>query len=1028
MKGSRICSILVILVCLAGLTAQAAIVDTVRLQNGRITVEGSLETDQRRQIAAVYLLRPGKTSADLRTMTDPNAVLFNLNMTALDENGAYSCTLPGGAKYQGASLFVKSGDAEAELPLAEYQGGGTEIFVSPQGNDNGLGTRENPLRTLDGARRRVRALKADGKAITVYFLPGEYRMMETVRFTAEDSGTAQCPVTYRAYTPGTVTFKGSVRLDISELEPVTDQAVLGRLPAGTQGYVRQLNLGNYGIKPDQVLFRNLDGQPVEEKPSAAAVLGLYLNGQRQDIARWPNVGYESFRLADGSSGLLDKGYEWTYSQTEPTPAEPVRGACFRFEDANPQRWTTAEDMYIDGYLETQYSGTWRRVESVDPIQKTIRLEKGVINSPDRRWTAVNLLEELDIPGEFYIDRDTLTLYYYPAYPLDPEKDVLEYAAMYDPLVDLTGVGHICFEGLTFTQVYGEAVMGNLDHHIRLDGCEISNTGGSGIYLASVTDTEIRNCTVYNTAGNGINLHTYENLASRLGLIPCGNVAENNHIYNVGQDMRNMSSGVNASGVGVRIANNLIHLSANMGAGNGGPESVVTHNEMYNLIRDTADAGGIYIGRQWDCYGTQYTFNYLHDFGIEGFRENEHTSGIFWDDFLSGQTAEHNIIVNDYPGTAYGININGGRDLRVRNNIFVGGDYAIRNTDRSNNPDFLNEENSRKMLSDLAAVVTGTNAYSAKYPGMLENYREMTDPGDPDYTGTFNPKNMDFTGNIMANIQYADEQNQGVYVNGRIGSDFKDTVQIQSYLAPDMSVFVDPAAQDYRITPAGKQALGLDDETFLLDTDFDLDTIGLQSELTLGADFRKISPAAGSTTGRTGPVTLAWEQALFADSYTYVVSENPDLSNPTVSGTTMHRRAEISGLKPNTVYYWQVTANHTSRRFAQSWTGTDGIAEFRTPSAGLAILDFKIQNDKASVLVTNTADQAVSGRIILAGYRADGGLQDAHITEAVEFPPQKTLQCGAFAADGEAAYYTALIWDGTAEMRPLTREKAYGRRQ
>ena len=46
------------------------------------------------------------------------------------------------------------------------------------------------------------------------------------------------------------------------------------------------------------------------------------------------------------------------------------------------------------------------------------------------------------------------------------------------------------------------------------------------------------------------------------------------------------------------------------------------------------------------YGIKYEYNYIHDLGLEGFSEDEHTSGIFWDDFMSGQTAENNIIVKD----------------------------------------------------------------------------------------------------------------------------------------------------------------------------------------------------------------------------------------------------------------------------------------------------------------------------------------------------------------------------------------------
>ena len=61
-----------------------------------------------------------------------------------------------------------------------------EIHVSPKGADNNNGTPENPLKTLDGARKRVLKVKDPDKQIKVIFHDGEYRMTESTKFTRND--------------------------------------------------------------------------------------------------------------------------------------------------------------------------------------------------------------------------------------------------------------------------------------------------------------------------------------------------------------------------------------------------------------------------------------------------------------------------------------------------------------------------------------------------------------------------------------------------------------------------------------------------------------------------------------------------------------------------------------------------------------------------------------------------------------------------------------------------------------------------
>ncbi|MBR5447859.1 MAG: S-layer homology domain-containing protein, partial [Clostridia bacterium] len=80
------------------------------------------------------------------------------------------------------------GYTEPEYPLVDD----ADFYVAVDGDDKNPGTLEAPFATFEKARDAVRALKAEkpGKAIKVAFMAGNYGTLDNIKFTAEDSGTA----------------------------------------------------------------------------------------------------------------------------------------------------------------------------------------------------------------------------------------------------------------------------------------------------------------------------------------------------------------------------------------------------------------------------------------------------------------------------------------------------------------------------------------------------------------------------------------------------------------------------------------------------------------------------------------------------------------------------------------------------------------------------------------------------------------------------------------------------------------------
>jgi len=78
--------------------------------------------------------------------------------------------------------------------------GADTLYVSPDGADANPGTESQPLRSLTGARDRIRGMdKNRTQDVVVLFKAGDYFIDETVCFEAQDSGVNGTRVIYRNY-------------------------------------------------------------------------------------------------------------------------------------------------------------------------------------------------------------------------------------------------------------------------------------------------------------------------------------------------------------------------------------------------------------------------------------------------------------------------------------------------------------------------------------------------------------------------------------------------------------------------------------------------------------------------------------------------------------------------------------------------------------------------------------------------------------------------------------------------------------
>ncbi len=525
------------------------------------------------------------------------------------------------------------------------------LYVSPEGNDAWSGTlpepnqegTDGPFGSLERARDEVRTLKAaetqiEG-AIVVEFGGGIYELARTFELTAEDSGTADCPVVYRSRPGETVRLVGGKV--VTGWQPVTDPAVLARMDASAQGKVYQADLRAIGVSD----LGKMD--PGQRWGASSPGLEVFFADEPMTLARWPNEGFVKIPKVLG-----------------PTPKD-IRGTkgcmegIFSYEGDRPARWVNEKDIMLEGYWFWDWADQRLKVESIDTEKRVITLQPepkhGFGFRKGMYYYAYNLLPELDQPGEWYLDRDSGLLYFWPPSPLTDAEVVV---SVVPTLVKMKDVAHVSFNGLIFEGCRSTALSLSNVTGVRVERSVIRNTGHWGVSLSG-RDSGIVGCDLYNLASGGVSMSG----GDRKTLTPAGLYVDNCHMYRFGRWNPICKPGVQVNGVGNRVTHNLFNDAPHMAIMWGGNDHLFEYNEFHSVVHGANDAGIMYAGYNPAMRGHMIRYNYFHH--VYGFHDKG-CNGVYLDDMFCSATIYGNVFYK-VPRAAF---IGGGHDNVVDNNIFV----------------------------------------------------------------------------------------------------------------------------------------------------------------------------------------------------------------------------------------------------------------------------------------------------------------------------------------------------------------------
>ncbi|MDF7826164.1 right-handed parallel beta-helix repeat-containing protein [Pontiellaceae bacterium B12227] len=560
-------------------------------------------------------------------------------------------------------------DQNSEGMVQAVPASGFEIYVSPDGIDTDPGSKERPLKSIQAARDKAAAYLHDhpdySNAVRIYLRGGVYSLEKPLVFSPEHSGRKNTPIIYSAYKNEKPVISGGHQIT-----------------------------GNWQQVPGKEFYALNVPEASEGK---WAFNMLYVNGESRTRARTPNY---------------DEKVLWSDGRVPGWDSE--KSMRFFDGDIDPT-WSDLEN--IDIVLLMAWTPVHHRVSKIDFNKRGVELASAagqhqLYGAKHFRYYLSNVYEGLDAPGEWYLDRKTGILYYYPM----PGENMDE-LSVYVPklgarLVTFQGdaeknstISYLEFHGLGFMHTDTDRMKWNgvyrqahsfLDTAIYAEGlthsvfsnCEIKNTGEYAFeFSMGCQSNSLVQCHIWDTGGGGV----------QLGISTLDEILEARKSVGTAEGERTVHPRTDV--LHNTIENCIIHKTGTYWQScyainnRFASFSKIIHNEIFDThyTAIAIDARWVYDGENY-CHGNEIAYNHLHHIGrgcysdgaaiyqfgpTDNHIHHNHIhdvvayplinamKGIYFDQQSRAAVAENNLI---YSIEGVGLNQNWGINNTYRNNL------------------------------------------------------------------------------------------------------------------------------------------------------------------------------------------------------------------------------------------------------------------------------------------------------------------------------------------------------------------------
>ncbi|MCE2834126.1 MAG: PDZ domain-containing protein [Chitinophagaceae bacterium] len=357
---------------------------------------------------------------------------------------------------------------------SKWQNDTLNIYISTQGKDTFDGTKARPVASFRRAQEISRN-KAPNVPVNVIFAAGTYYLPETIKFDSTDNRPALC---FMAEREGSVVISGGSKIR----------------PKWTE-----ISKGLY----------------VAEVPAGTALDQLYVNGVRQRMARFPN--------AVAGKNVFDT-WNLRHDMKKDSLNDPLQ----------PERiasWKDPKGAYIHAMHQSLWGDMHWLVKGKYPNGSLIEEGGWQNNRPSPKHPAYrmveNVFEELDAPGEWFLDAEARRLYFMPETGTDLSRAKIEIVRL-PHLFEFNGsmtrpVKNITLKGFVFrhtsrtfmqnrepllrsdwTTYRGGAIIFNGAEDCRILDAEFDQVGGNAVFVNNYNrNILIRGCYIHDAGANGV---------------------------------------------------------------------------------------------------------------------------------------------------------------------------------------------------------------------------------------------------------------------------------------------------------------------------------------------------------------------------------------------------------------------------------------------------------------------------------------------------------------------------------------------
>ena len=630
-----------------------------------------------------------------------------------------------------------------------------KFYVSADAVSGGDGSIEKPFSTLEEARDAIRVLRSEGKisaedAVTVLLRGGEYCQTHMFELDERDSGTEKAPVTFKAYEDEKVYISGARTLKPEKFyKPSADvmEPIAKKYPDAVEHIVA------YDLKAEGLSY---EGESQ-----------IYWNGNRGILARYPN---EPYHYMEG---------------VEQLPCEEDRRWRYTFKDLDNivQTWRSFEGVRIIGNFYLDWASTDGYIIGCDPEKGTITIDCNGEARDTGRYYFSNIFEELNTPGEYYIDKKNGILYFYCDGDIAQMQIQMRQCA--EGVISVKA-DYITIEGCTI-ECGNEVTVVFDGTGLTLRGCTVRRTYKTGLRFDGYKGL-ISHCEFYTIGGDGIDMGG----GDAKKLLPSESEISDTVFHDFGEVFRVYNGGVFLRGRGIRCIHNEFYNAPHLAMSVSGSELDIRYNCIHHVCYEANDAGAVYLGG-WAPQDIIFDHNIIRD--VKNIYGTGYPNGYYNDDGGGGKTIRSNLFIN-INGNAFAMG--GGRDNIIEDNIMVNTRLSY---DERLYYDQWEMHNAVYQTGGLWGNLLrdpgyGTKEWALRYPRtMLIKATNVRD-----YNSRFVPYAFGHTV-VRNNVTY----HQGGYKmdalpDTRRLSNFRDNIQYDSL--EDIG-FVDFENGDYRLKPESK---------------------------------------------------------------------------------------------------------------------------------------------------------------------------------------------------------------------------------